>query len=321
MKGKDKHKKSAPDSFLKYRGNRMTNLERNAFERELQKDPFSKEASEGFAIRDSEDIEKDLSGLKKQLDSRTRRKQKFIYYRIAASVTVLIAITSIFIIVEKNRSSKEAGKLKSEQVALAIPESAPIVKSAEKSKAAEKLSAPQEKTINKSAPDAAIRTAEKEELPAAQGKPDTAKANETNDALYITQADSTNELAVVGYGAIKSREIAARGAVSKIQMEKKISESEFIHAEPVSGRKDFENYVGENLRYPDVLKKGKKAIVFMSFLVRSNGAIDSIKIIKSPGTSFSDEAIRLIKEGPAWKPATENGSSVDEEVKISIVFK
>jgi hypothetical protein len=321
MKGNDKHKKSVLGWFLQYSGNKMTNLERNAFERELQKDPFSKEASEGFATMNPEEVEKDLSELKKRLGARTKRKQRFVYYRIAASVAVLVAIISIFIILEKNRSSKEAGKIKNDQVALAIPESAPLIKPSDKSEIKEKVSVPEEKKVNESAPVAAVRKAEKEESPPVAGIPEGEKIAENNVAFDNRQADSANVLVAVGYGTEKSRDITVRGVVAKIQMEKKVSESEFNHAEPAQGRKDFERYIEENLRRPDVLKEGEKAIVLMTFIVRSNGIMDSIKIIRSPGPPFSDEAMRLIREGPAWKPSNKNGSSVDEEVKISIVFK
>jgi len=59
----------------------------------------------------------------------------------------------------------------------------------------------------------------------------------------------------------------------------------------------------------------------VNFKVDAEGKIDSIKIIRSPGKNFSDEAIRLIKEGPAWKPAEENGKRIDDGIKIKIVFK
>jgi hypothetical protein len=61
--------------------------------------------------------------------------------------------------------------------------------------------------------------------------------------------------------------------------------------------------------------------VVISFLVRSTAAIDSIKVIRSPGKEFSEEAIRLIRNGPTWKPAERNGEKIDDEVRVRIVFK
>jgi protein TonB len=61
--------------------------------------------------------------------------------------------------------------------------------------------------------------------------------------------------------------------------------------------------------------------VILNFLVRADGTIDSIMIIKSPGKKFSDEAVRLLKTGPAWKPAEEDGKPVEDEVRLRLVFK
>ena len=36
---------------------------------------------------------------------------------------------------------------------------------------------------------------------------------------------------------------------------------------------------------------------------------------------FSQEAKRLIKEGPTWKPAIHNGENISDELKITIVFE
>jgi TonB family protein len=95
----------------------------------------------------------------------------------------------------------------------------------------------------------------------------------------------------------------------------------YVAPQPRNGRKDFDNYVRNNLRLPADAVKGQKEIVVVSFVVLKTGEIDSIKIIRSPGKSFSDEAIRLIRQGPGWIPAEGNSTKIDEEVRIRIVFK
>ena len=90
---------------------------------------------------------------------------------------------------------------------------------------------------------------------------------------------------------------------------------------PENGKADFNKYIEDNLKRPDTETDGQRVVVVVNFKVDMKGKIDSIKVIKSPGKFFSDEAIRLIKEGPAWKPAEENGKVIDDEVRIRIVFK
>jgi hypothetical protein len=114
-----------------------------------------------------------------------------------------------------------------------------------------------------------------------------------------------SEIIVTGYGVKKSD----AG-----------EEAEHIYPQPVTGKSKFNEYVENNLQRPDNVDAGKKAVVVLSFLVRISGEIDSIRIIRSPGKEFSDEAIRVIKSGPAWKPAEENGNPVEEDVRLRIVF-
>ena len=73
-------KKDLPD-FLRYSRGEMTGKERNAFERELQKDPFAEEAMEGLASISPDEASKDISNLKKRLKTRISKRQKFIIYR------------------------------------------------------------------------------------------------------------------------------------------------------------------------------------------------------------------------------------------------
>jgi hypothetical protein len=47
----------------------------------------------------------------------------------------------------------------------------------------------------------------------------------------------------------------------------------------------------------------------------------NIEVKKSPGESFSSEAIRLLREGPEWVPAENNGKYIADEKRIRIVFK
>jgi hypothetical protein len=90
--------------------------------------------------------------------------------------------------------------------------------------------------------------------------------------------------------------------------------------EPVAGSIEFKKYIDENIIRPPGIPQGEDAVAIVSFVVRTTGIPDSIKVISSPGDEFAKEAIRLIREGPAWKPAVNNGLPIDDEVRLRIVF-
>ncbi len=52
MRDRNKNKRLKFPDFFRYSSDKMSGKERNSFERELQKDPFAMEASEGFASLD-----------------------------------------------------------------------------------------------------------------------------------------------------------------------------------------------------------------------------------------------------------------------------
>ena len=65
--------------------------------------------------------------------------------------------------------------------------------------------------------------------------------------------------------------------------------------------------------------KGKYT-VNVSFIVDKNGNISDIKAENNPGFGTAEEAVRLIKKGPSWKPAVQNGHNVTFRKKQPITF-
>ncbi len=92
-------------------------------------------------------------------------------------------------------------------------------------------------------------------------------------------------------------------------------------AAPVMGMADYKDYLEENIIYPENESKTRGA-VRVEFTINADGSLSNFKIKKSLGTAFDEEAIRLIKEGPAWQAATdENGVSKTSTEIIRVVFK
>jgi len=94
MTKKARHNTPAFNDFKRYSNNSMSDLERNAFEKEMEKDSFLKDAYEGFLVMQKNEFENDLSDLDSKIYIRSRKSNRSFYYRIAASITLLIALTS-----------------------------------------------------------------------------------------------------------------------------------------------------------------------------------------------------------------------------------
>ncbi|MGA1978712.1 MAG: TonB family protein [Bacteroidales bacterium] len=141
--------------------------------------------------------------------------------------------------------------------------------------------------------------------------------NDSSIQIKLNPSETNlSEVVVMGYGAAKNNKAAREEPSNEDE-----NETGYAPPQPVNGKQDFNNYIEQNIHIPASMKEGTRAVVILSFIVRSTGAIDSIKIIRSPGNEFSDEAARLVRNGPGWKPAESNGRKRDDLVRLRITFK
>lgn len=82
-------------------------------------------------------------------------------------------------------------------------------------------------------------------------------------------------------------------------------------------------YCRQNMRYPETARELRiEEKLFVRFAVMKDGSIDSVEIIRSAGNqSLEEEAIRIVKTMPKWKPARHRGKVVNCWYTIPIMFK
>ena len=82
-------------------------------------------------------------------------------------------------------------------------------------------------------------------------------------------------------------------------------------------------YCRQNMRYPETARELRiEEKIFVRFAVMKDGSIDSVEIIRSAGNqSLEEEAIRIVKTMPKWKPARLRGKVVNCWYTIPVVFK
>ena len=96
-----------------------------------------------------------------------------------------------------------------------------------------------------------------------------------------------------------------------------------IPAEFPGGLPAWIKYLERNLNRDLPVENGAppgKYTVIVSFIVDKTGGISEVKAENDPGYGTKDEAVRVIKRGPNWKPAVQNGRNVIYRHKQSITF-
>jgi hypothetical protein len=408
MRDRNKNKILRLPDFFSYKGDKMSGKERNSFERELQRDPFAEEASEGYASVTTEEALKDLASLQKKLKHRTEKRQKVIFLRIAASVAVLMIAASLFIVFERKSAPKQIAANTDQAESLEIIESQPVSVPAEKkelpeqpvsitgkkeSKSAVQQMNPEPLILSENIRADAYQKSDSMKEPVFEvadnyvlsGKralvPPTTGSRKKNSAYtiegkvvssednlpvagvtvvmkgerngVITDAsgnfnidlpDAGSHTLIASYIGMGTKEFELKAdtpviikldpdlvalneivvtayGISRSEAEAEYAPKDYVPPQPSGGKPDFDKYIRENLQWPDTVSYGRKIVVVLSFSVHTDGRVDSIMIIRSPGRLFSEEAIRLIRSGPAWQPAMENGKIIEDKVRLRIVFK
>ncbi|MCE7992045.1 MAG: energy transducer TonB [Roseivirga sp.] len=88
------------------------------------------------------------------------------------------------------------------------------------------------------------------------------------------------------------------------------------------GEAAFLKFQSENLRYPPTaVKKKTEGAVTASFLIRKDGSVDDIKIIKGLSRKCDKEVLRVLKLMPNWQPGLQRGHPITSRISVAINFK
>jgi TonB family protein len=81
------------------------------------------------------------------------------------------------------------------------------------------------------------------------------------------------------------------------------------------------HYLKENLRYPAKARQEKKeGRVFVNFIISSKGKVLFPYVVRGIGGECDEEAIRLIKNMPLWKPGKQKGKAVMVRYNLPVKF-
>jgi len=98
----------------------------------------------------------------------------------------------------------------------------------------------------------------------------------------------------------------------------------FVEQPPTfpGGDEALAKYLSNNIRYPHLAtENGISGTVFVSFVVDSEGQIKDVKTVgAAKGGGLEDEAIRVVKKMPKWKPGKQNGRQVSVQFNLPIRF-
>lgn len=83
----------------------------------------------------------------------------------------------------------------------------------------------------------------------------------------------------------------------------------------------LDQFLNNNLKYPPTAKeKAIQGKVYVGFVVEKDGTITNIQIRRGAHELLNEEAIRVVKLMPKWKPGSMRGKTVRTRYTLPIVF-
>ena len=88
------------------------------------------------------------------------------------------------------------------------------------------------------------------------------------------------------------------------------------------GDQKLMEYVAKNIKYPQIAREtGIQGRVFVSFVVEPDGSVSNVKVLRGIGGGCDEEAMRVVKSMPKWKPGKQRGKAVRVSYMLPVNFK
>jgi protein TonB len=88
------------------------------------------------------------------------------------------------------------------------------------------------------------------------------------------------------------------------------------------GMPAFYKFVGDNMKYPAQARRmGIEGRVFVQFVVDKDGSVTEVKAVKGIGAGCDEEAERVLRMSPKFKPGKQRGRSVKVRMVLPIIFR
>ena len=102
----------------------------------------------------------------------------------------------------------------------------------------------------------------------------------------------------------------------------KVYEKAEVMPEFPGGEQAMMKFVAENVQYPEEAKEKEiSGRVLVGFIVEKDGSVNEVKIVRGIGGGCDEEAVRVVKAMPKWKPGKQKGKPVRVHYTLPLTFK
>jgi TonB family protein len=134
-----------------------------------------------------------------------------------------------------------------------------------------------------------------------------------HDTIWVMHDTIREEFPGCKYGVLTHAFGSSDTSLDYYNSDNKVVESIFDKfPEFPGGEKAMNEFLASHIRYPHMaLEYGIQGTVLITFTVQKDGSLLKPMIARGIGGGCDEEAIRVVKLMPAWKPATRKGVPVE----------
>jgi len=109
---------------------------------------------------------------------------------------------------------------------------------------------------------------------------------------------------------------------SGLSAQQKDDKGIYLTAEKMPAIKGGMASIGKKIRYPKIAKQmGIQGVVYVGFVVTSEGKVSEPKVLRSLAKPLDQEAIRLVTEDVKFTPGYHQGNAVPVRMVLPIRFR
>jgi protein TonB len=88
------------------------------------------------------------------------------------------------------------------------------------------------------------------------------------------------------------------------------------------GTRALLKYIAQNVKYPVICQEnGVQGMVSVSFVINEKGEVTNVKAFRGTDANLEQEAVRVVKSLPNWKPGKQRGKAVKVSYNVPVRFK
>jgi len=96
----------------------------------------------------------------------------------------------------------------------------------------------------------------------------------------------------------------------------------YLNVEKMPTIKGGFSAVGKKIKYPNIAKQmGMQGVVYIGFVVNSEGKVEDPKILKSVAKILDEEALRVVEKEIEFEPGYQEGKAVSVRFVLPIKFQ